>query len=386
MRIGQKSAVVLRTLLGMLRSVPIGLAYLFLTFDYRIKNSDIKSKRSLPPLQSDFVAESKWLNKLPPVPHSSKVLVYPFEADRFVKYKNPTSLEQTFRFDLHAEVDLGLELDISDVDAWEGTNFLAQIQAGLPPAKRRKSEKQVREAAQAAFAAMPQEDMLILADSRQRVLANNTSVLSEGQPAAAPLVQSSARYADESEESVYTREILESFEGVDVSSREKAWRHPSNGSLHPVAVWNVLPDTELWPTKLFDIQLESTHQDILSIRDDIILKGMKVRGAESQGPAAEDIMAVIGPSSSTDRSQYAWKKEYNFSHIDSGELHMLFFVPQADTQHVLQHNSATYKLLDRRTQLKKRNRASSALDSTYNITVQTLITPPINDLMFQAPL
>jgi hypothetical protein len=340
------------------------------------------SKRGLTPLSSDFVAECRWLNKLPPVPHSSKMLIYPFESDRFVKYRQPTSLEVTHRFDLHTETDLALDLNLSDIDAWEGPLFLSSLQSG---AKRQKTEKTERDLATLALSSMPPDDKHIISDPRERHLVPTTPVqgsLDVGGGAAAFASSAALRATDALEESdqvIYVREILGAFEHVDSLAHERSWKHPnaaSSSTIRPVAVYNVIPNASLWPSGIYDVQLESSHAEVLDRRDEMLLKGFKVRAA-SDVPLAEDIMAVIAPSHSHDpASGYSWIKEYNFAKIAEAESNLIVFVPPSsvsDDSTSLQTTPVTFKPLDGRIQLKKRSRpVTAAPDETRIITVQSI--------------
>lgn len=59
----------------------------------------------------------KYLNTLPPVPFESKFLKCPLEEDRYTKYKE-TSLEKNFKWDLVADIDVGVCLDLIDMQAY----------------------------------------------------------------------------------------------------------------------------------------------------------------------------------------------------------------------------------------------------------------------------
>lgn len=327
------------------------------------------SKRGLAPQQSDFVAECRWLNKLPQAPHGSKMLVYPFESDRFVKYKEPSSLERTFRFDLHTELDLGLDLDLSDMDAWEGPNFLSSLQSGV---KRHKSDKAEKDLALLAFSALPLEDKSIISDPRERMLAVPASA-APSEHAALVASTPHAVETDESQHTVYLRHILNSFDDVQSLSHDNAWKHPTQPNLHAAAVYDVLPASSLWSSSLYDVQLEGSHDEVLGQRNDLLLKGFKVRAA-SDLPVAEDIMAVIAPSSSTDgQTGYSWVREYNFSKFAEAEANVIIFVPDPEVADHgrLQPNPVTFKTLDGRVQLKKRTRTVTDDSQSRSIHVST---------------
>lgn len=61
--------------------------------------------------KSDLLCRVKWNNSLPDIPFDPKFIMYPFDPDRFKKYK-PTSLEKEYKNDLLTEHDLGVNIDL----------------------------------------------------------------------------------------------------------------------------------------------------------------------------------------------------------------------------------------------------------------------------------
>lgn len=61
--------------------------------------------------RSDLLCRVKWNNSLPDIPFDPKFIMYPFDQDRFKKYK-PTSLEKEYKHDLLTEHDLGVSIDL----------------------------------------------------------------------------------------------------------------------------------------------------------------------------------------------------------------------------------------------------------------------------------
>lgn len=65
----------------------------------------------------DLLCRIKYNNTLPDVPFDPKFLAYPFDADRFIKYK-PTSLEKNYKWELLTENDLGVKIDLINPDTY----------------------------------------------------------------------------------------------------------------------------------------------------------------------------------------------------------------------------------------------------------------------------
>jgi hypothetical protein len=68
--------------------------------------------------QSKFICPLKFRNSLPDIPFDPKLLEYPFDPDRFVRYQ-PTSLEKNFKFKIFSEPDLGITIDLIDPTAYK---------------------------------------------------------------------------------------------------------------------------------------------------------------------------------------------------------------------------------------------------------------------------
>lgn len=67
--------------------------------------------------KSDLLCRVKWNNTLPDIPFDPKFITYPFDSDRFTKYK-ATSLEKEYKHDLLTEYDLGVAIDLITPEAY----------------------------------------------------------------------------------------------------------------------------------------------------------------------------------------------------------------------------------------------------------------------------
>ena len=61
-----------------------------------------------------FLAKLKYRNTLPDIPFDPKLLQYPFDPLRFVRYA-PTALDKKFKFDMRPEPSLGIRIDLIDI-------------------------------------------------------------------------------------------------------------------------------------------------------------------------------------------------------------------------------------------------------------------------------
>ena len=67
--------------------------------------------------RSGFICQVKYRNTLPDVPLEPKFLPYPFDTQRFGAYDGPTGLERSYKYELLAEHDLGVNIDLINPDA-----------------------------------------------------------------------------------------------------------------------------------------------------------------------------------------------------------------------------------------------------------------------------
>ncbi|VDP00504.1 unnamed protein product [Soboliphyme baturini] len=66
---------------------------------------------------SGLLCHIKYNNTLPDIPFDAKFLSYPFDPNRFVKYK-PTTLEKNFKYELLTENDVGVNIDLINPDTY----------------------------------------------------------------------------------------------------------------------------------------------------------------------------------------------------------------------------------------------------------------------------
>ena len=64
-----------------------------------------------------FLTKLKYKNELPPVPIEAKLLSYPLDPMRFVRYTR-TSLEDQIKVELQTEPDMGMPLDLIDLERY----------------------------------------------------------------------------------------------------------------------------------------------------------------------------------------------------------------------------------------------------------------------------
>ncbi|XP_050547977.1 RNA polymerase II-associated factor 1 homolog [Daktulosphaira vitifoliae] len=104
-----------------------------------IQNNTTPDKRPQRPAErrSDLVCRMKYCNTLPDIPFDLKFLSYPFQPTRFIQY-NPTSLERSYKFEILADHDLGLNIDLVNKD-----KYTIDYNAQMDPADEKLLEEDI---------------------------------------------------------------------------------------------------------------------------------------------------------------------------------------------------------------------------------------------------
>merc|ERR1719431_1728448 len=67
--------------------------------------------------RSGLICRVKYTNTLPDIPFDPKSIKYPFNRQRFIKYK-PTTLEKLCKVELHTDFDLGVNIDLINPETY----------------------------------------------------------------------------------------------------------------------------------------------------------------------------------------------------------------------------------------------------------------------------
>lgn len=87
-------------------------------FTVEDRRKEIQQQQQKDKKQDWFLAKLKYRNALPDIPFDPKLLQYPFDPLRFVRYI-PTTLEKKFKFDMRPEPDLGIHVDLIDIGRYD---------------------------------------------------------------------------------------------------------------------------------------------------------------------------------------------------------------------------------------------------------------------------
>ena len=80
----------------------------------------------------EFLCPYSFDNALPDVPCDPKLLVHQFDKAAFVRYQYDSSLEMTHKYELLAEPDLGISIDLVDPAAYDPVGDIAEQSRAEP--------------------------------------------------------------------------------------------------------------------------------------------------------------------------------------------------------------------------------------------------------------
>jgi len=302
---------------------------------------------------SEFICKIKYQNNLPPIPFDPKLLSYPFDKLRFVKYQT-ISLDKNYKHLLHTEPDLGIPVDLIDPSVYltpakpepphpEDLRIIEPSDAAEKAAKRSRIE-QVR----------PTVPWLI----KTTYMGPVTDELHRPR-GSVPEVQFGQRYAKEKKEEDETvikakqiQAIEETFELMDVPPK-----HTRQPELKPLQILPIFPDFELWPNRYTQVVIE----DVLDEKMDPELKEALV--GESiikfynldplkffayMVPKKRKIEEISEPGEG-EEMEYEWIREYNYD-VKKGTDPTYFFTM---TQDAVYYDEITSKVSS--TKLKQKS-------------------------------
>ncbi|KAI9561550.1 hypothetical protein GHT06_012509 [Daphnia sinensis] len=191
--------------------------------------------------RTDLVCRVKYCNTLPDIPFDPKFITYPFDSNRFIQY-NATSLEKSYKYELLAEYDLGITIDLINPEA-----YAKEKNAHLDPADERLLEEDTHHAPQDA--------------KRKAQHAKNVSWLrrteyisteaTRFQPMTIEKVEAKVGYSMKKalkEEHVYMdhESQIKAIEKTFADAKKPIVEHSSKKGVTAVEVLPVLPDFKLW--------------------------------------------------------------------------------------------------------------------------------------------
>lgn len=197
---------------------------------------------------------AKYCNTLPDIPFDLKFITYPFDSHRFIQY-NPTSLERNYRYEVLTEHDLGVTIDLIDLDLY--------TPAAVQNKDKLTKEGQPKEAQlDPADEKLLEEDLHTPQDSqRSKQHARNVSWLRKSeyisteqtrfQPQSLETIEAKVGYNVKKslrEETLYLdRDAqIQAIQKTFDDNKIPITKHYSKPGVVPVEVFPILPDYDNW--------------------------------------------------------------------------------------------------------------------------------------------
>ncbi len=204
--------------------------------------------------KSELVCRVKYNNTLPDIPFDPKFIAYPFEPNRFIHYA-PTSLERNYKYELLTEHDLGVHVDLILPEAYEKPeDDVDDLGERIPPRLDPKDEKLLEDDFDAKTDVKRSKQhakMLSWMRKPDYISTEQTRY----QPTTIEKIESKVGFAVRKKiGSAAADQQLFMDREAQVAAIEKTFddakldvgEHYSKKGVHPVEVFDVLPDDQMW--------------------------------------------------------------------------------------------------------------------------------------------
>lgn len=289
---------------------------------------------------TELIVPYKFLNELPPLPSEPKLLSYEWDAMSYVRYRYDSSIEINHKYEMLAEPDLGIMIDLVDqqgYDAEPGVSLAPEDEELLKSGSRLDTA-----ATKKHVVNQIREDVTWL--RRTPILGNNlyeqlqqakehgvtdTQLQETSLTLEEKIVSIEKQFAEAAE--------LETAEGAPTSTL----RHPTNPDLRPMQVLPVLPDFKSWENAyvqmVFDVDpsLEEVKDlEVTYSRSRVgkaLVKGFAMPAVA--GGASEQYVAYMLPGEGdegegdAEESALQWVREYKYQIGNNEDCYFLSMQP-----------------------------------------------------------
>jgi len=212
-----------------------------------------------------FLAPYSFDNTLPDVPVDPKLLALTFNKSKFVRYRYDSSVEQAHQYELHAEPDLGITIDLVDPQAYDP----------LPGAELAEEDAELLSAAALGKALGEQQNSSsVIKQMRKEVtwlrktplMGNNLYDAihkhKKDQMETKHVVRESRALALAKEQGKGERSFQQQIEAVEKTFEDAAalnassLQHPTDPNLQCVSLLPVLPDFNCWSNTYVQLQFD----------------------------------------------------------------------------------------------------------------------------------
>eukprot|EP00697_Spironema_sp_BW2_P014713 gnl/Spiro4/5240_TR2646_c0_g1_i1.p1 gnl/Spiro4/5240_TR2646_c0_g1~~gnl/Spiro4/5240_TR2646_c0_g1_i1.p1 ORF type:complete len:380 (-),score=114.08 gnl/Spiro4/5240_TR2646_c0_g1_i1:14-1153(-) len=226
----------------------------------------------------DFLCKMKFRNNLPDIPFDPKLLQYPFDPNRFVRY-TPTTLEQNYQHALLTEEDLGIHFDLTDRDAYRPPP---------PGTTLEEADERLLQGTTAAASLFAAPRVKPIPRPVATWLRKTSYITSNEMPNVKTAVghetaEGGRRYGRLARVPVTSTKssrdkLVEAIENSFTMARQPVPPHPTNPQLTPVRVLPLFPDFDLWSNMYTQVNFDSAPIPAENEQDDDMVYESIIRG------------------------------------------------------------------------------------------------------------
>eukprot|EP01090_Pellita_catalonica_P014281 TRINITY_DN359_c0_g1_i2.p1 TRINITY_DN359_c0_g1~~TRINITY_DN359_c0_g1_i2.p1 ORF type:complete len:390 (+),score=84.20 TRINITY_DN359_c0_g1_i2:74-1243(+) len=274
---------------------------------------------------SEFICRMKFRNTLPDIPFDPKLLDYPFDPMRFVKYTT-TSLENSYQHVLHTEPDLGINVNLIDPEVFASSfakeddqqktkQILEQEDRDLLDSRKKSQQEQKRKERQ-----RPHVSWLMKTKYISPEVSREAKKISKHDFSAYGLSAGKSRErALSKEEMIYA--IEEGFKKA-----AEVPKHPTNPNITAVEVLPLFPDFERWGNTYTEIVFDNnphpkrdteTVEENKNIINSAIMKGFTEDNEPFVTYFLPDENAEPETTEEGEKAKYKWVRKYKY--VPTGE-------------------------------------------------------------------
>ena len=217
-----------------------------------------------------FVAPYNFSNALPDVPCDPKLLTVSFNKEAFVRYRYDSAAEAAHKYELLAEPDLGIPIDLVDPHAYEaaaGSMVALEDQELLSDVAMAQATGARSTTAAARGAKLRQEvtwlrktpimgnNLYEAVHKQQKENTERQHVVSASRELAT--TSSLGRPSLQQQVDAIEKTFEEAAELDRPAAREGGLKHPTKPELTPVSVLPVLPDRATWPNMYVHMKFDA---------------------------------------------------------------------------------------------------------------------------------
>ncbi|PRP79833.1 Paf1 complex protein [Planoprotostelium fungivorum] len=276
------------------------------------------------PGKSEFICKLKYHNRIPDVPFEPKLLVYPFDPQRFVKYI-PNSLERTQKWALHTEPSLALPIRLVD------PNYQRTIEGGGVTDPNDLALMQPLDSVEEACGGVSKttskkkERPAVFWSQRTRYMAGHYD---------GPQIKSMSIETRCVCVGIVGKKRDEKIRSIDMTfeAARGTPKHHRNAELTVAKITPVLPDFDRWGNEYNQVVFESdpinasTHQDWSLDRRAFSKAESIIKGFHTSDEERRNVVAYLVPKNTTlanrereemeekDEVEYEWVREYTYEH------------------------------------------------------------------------